>query len=328
MRTSRSSFGCALLHEVLDHHVTKALQQRLAHHCLLKKSSERFVFPGPQPLSIERSDLTRLKTRPYVMCEKTDGHRAAMMFDVVEIEGKQLKMCVVFNRSGRVWVCPIQRVPSALWQGTVFDGEIVKHKGDSLPCFLVFDALRVSGMWLEQVKFSERLNMARLALESYRYTTEYDPLQLRVKVMIQQEDFSAAEGILSAKTLEYNTDGLLLTPDVPGFVIGRAKNGMFKLKPPGTHTVDFMLEAGGGLSVYKPDEDRQVIVAHVDAVPTLLHPGAIVECRYAGQGDTWTVVLVRDDKRQSNDFLTFTKTMVNQEENLSVQDVICSLPNM
>ena len=329
MRTAQTYFGCALLHEIQDQEVVATLQQRLYLHCRLTdtKYAARFVFPGPQPLSIERADFPVLHTKPYVMCEKTDGHRGAMMFDVVHVGGNPLKLCVLFNRSGTVWICPIQKVPSAMWQGSVFDGEVVLHAGGD-PCFLIFDAIRISGMWLEQTIFTERLAMAKIALQTYEYTPKHDPLTLKIKAMIHQEDFGEAEGLLSARKMEFNTDGILLIPDVSGFTIGRAK-GMFKLKPPGTHTVDFIVEPRGGLSVYKPDKDGQVVVAHLQTpVPPLVEPGMVVECAYTGQGDIWKVVLVRDDKSFSNDYLTFTKTLINQQENLSVADIIstfCSI---
>jgi len=314
---------------VQDQEVVTTLQERLYLHCRLTdtKYATRFVFPGPQPLSIERADFPSLLKKPYVMCEKTDGQRGAIMFDVVHVDGNPLKLCVLFNRSGKVWICPIQKVPSALWQGSVFDGEVVLFKGE-VPCFLIFDAIRISGMWLEQTVFTERLAMAKVALQTYGYTPQGDPLLLKLKVMIHQEDFSAAEGLLSTRKMEFNTDGVLLIPDVPGFSIGRTK-GMYKLKPPGTHTVDFMVEPQGGLSVYKPDKDAQVVVGHIiDTTHSLLEPGVIVECAYTGHGDIWKVVVVRDDKTFSNDFLTYTKTLINQRENLSLADIIsvfCSI---
>ena len=37
-------------------------------------------LPGPNPVSIERKDFEKLKTKGYVIAEKTDGVRFIMMF--------------------------------------------------------------------------------------------------------------------------------------------------------------------------------------------------------------------------------------------------------
>lgn len=326
MNTEPTSFGCiAQLHEVKDQHVLQLLHQRLyTLACVDRPHLERFFFPGPQPLSIERADFPHLSKHRYVLCEKTDGQRAMMMMDVFQIDGKPYKLCVLLNRSGRAWLCPIHNIPTAMWQGTLLDGEVVEYLPTKAPVFLIFDALRISGWWMEDTAFTQRLALVKHALTAYSYTST-DPVALKIKVMIAQEDFPAAEGLLTLKRAEYNTDGILLIPDTPGFTFGRAsKAGIFKMKPPGTHTVDFLLGYGGQLSVYKPEMDAQMVVGrlmltqHTPDIP----PGVVVECVYTGNGDVWKAVCIRDDKQYSNDYLTYTKTVQNEKENLSLSDIL------
>lgn len=322
MKTEPSSFGCiSQLHEVTDQHVLQLVHQRVyTLACVDRPHLERFFFPGPQPLSIERADFPHLSKQRYVLCEKTDGQRAMMLMDVFQIDGNTYKLCVLLNRSGKVWLCPIRNIPTAMWQGTLLDGEIVEHLPTKSPVFLIFDALRISGWWLEDTVFTGRLDLVAHALQPYS-STSTDPVALKIKVMIAQEDFPAAEGLLTLKKAEYKTDGILLIPESTGFTFGRAKN-MFKLKPPGTHTVDFLVGYGGQLSVYKPEMDAQIVVGRLMQSAKHIPVETVVECVYTGHEDVWKVVCIRDDKQYSNDYLTYTKTLQNEKENLFVSDVL------
>ena len=87
----------------------------------IHKVWEQSIFPGPQPISIERKHFPILKGGEYVVCEKTDGERhmlVALMF-----EGK--KKCVFVNRSFKCQV-PINLKKSA-YDGTILDGELYEN---------------------------------------------------------------------------------------------------------------------------------------------------------------------------------------------------------
>jgi hypothetical protein len=75
---------------------TSQMYQHLVHflHTTWNSSNKNY-FPGPQPISIERKHFGILNRNTYVVCEKTDGIRHALL--AVMYEDK--KMCVLVDRS-------------------------------------------------------------------------------------------------------------------------------------------------------------------------------------------------------------------------------------
>ena len=91
----------------------------------------------------------------------------------------------------------------------------------------------------------------------------------------------------------------------------------FKLKPKGTHTVDFILmDNNGTIGIYDPRIKRDVAIGKVSCT---YQPGVVVECEIVN--NVWNVVGVRTDKKQSNDMLTYEKTMLNIRENIQLDEL-------
>jgi hypothetical protein len=275
----------------------------------------RGKFPGPSPLSIERADFPALAKAPYVLCEKTDGWRAALM--LARYDG--LQMAVLFDRKLLPYIIPMAHVPVALWQGSLFDGEVVRNTRDNRWYYLIFDAVRVSGIPIDRRPFRERIRVAVMAWEPYRPDPK-DAVRVRIKRFVPQEDVGALAGHLAHVAQEFRTDGIVLTPDVPGIIFGRCR-GLFKLKT--VHSVDFLVDDSGmGLCVF---DSRARMHLKVGELREAAKPKTIVECVHC-QDTVWRVLQERTDKTQANDLLTYKKTFeVNVAEALTVDDICRAL---
>lgn len=275
----------------------------------------RGKFPGPSPLSIERADFPALRQTPYVVCEKTDGWRAALML----ARHDDLQVAVLFDRKLVPYIIPLVHVPVALWQGSVFDGEVAFHTREQAWYYVIFDAIRVAGIPIDRRPFGQRIRVAVMAWEPYSPHPE-DGVRVRIKRFVPQEDLGALAGHLAHAAQDFKTDGIVITPDVPGIAFGRCR-GLFKLKT--THSVDFLVDDSGmGLCVF---DTRSRMHLKVGELADKASPKSIVECVHV-RDSTWRVLQERTDKAQANDLLTYKKTFeVNVAEALTLDDVCRAL---
>ena len=299
-------------------------------HDLVGNKGGKPRYPGPNPVSLERSMLPSIAPDRYWLCEKTDGVRYLLM--ATTFIGH--RVVVLFDRKLAAYLAPLRNVPRALYQGTVVDGEVAFDKRAARHTFLMFDALMLSGVPTFHKNFSYRLADAAYAWGAYS-AADTDPLAVKIKSFCLLSQLRAFCGRLDAVRAHFDIDGLVLTPEDGDVVYGR-HTGMFKFKPFGgrdAHTVDFVLNtaSGGGRQLLIFDNGRHVPVgrlagslAGASALPDGLPDGTVVECRLV-QDDVWDIVGVRTDKTTANDAFTFNKTLLNIRENLSVDDVAAAL---
>ena len=285
-----------------------------SHRLLLKKIRDHVdsgKFPGPNPVSLERSNFPTLQTKLYWLCEKTDGIRFALCC----FEYNQLNMSVLMDRSFSLYLFPLHHTPTAMFQGTILDGEVAYNKTTKRWTFLIFDALDVSGIPMHTLPFSQRMACVQKALAPYKPEVA-DPALLCVKKFIPSCIASSFKEHMGSMQSSYDIDGVILTPEDDGIVFGRHM-GMFKLKT--HHTVDFEVASdGNGLMVYDFTKQKSVIVAKL---PSHATPGTVVECELLND-DCWKVCGVRQDKSTANDMLTYSKTLLNIRECITLDEVL------
>lgn len=282
-------------------------------------------FPGPNPVSLDTSHFPTLRAAPYFVCEKTDGVRYALFCKALVVDGERVKMVALVDRAMTAYVLPLRHVPTAMFQGSLLDGELAWNKVDRRWDFLVFDAVCVSGVPTYAMDLRGRMDAVHRVLKVLTTATTRaargagatdDPVRVRAKTYWTTANFGDFES--HVRTVPYDTDGAILTPARDPVVYGR-HTGLFKLKGGSQHTVDFLVAPDGrGLMVY--DAGRHARVDRLrDAHPPVA-PGTIVECARDLEGP-WYVVRVRTDKTTANDMFTYQKTLVNMEERLELGDV-------
>lgn len=265
-------------------------------------------FPGPLPVSLERSHFPTLKGAQYWLCEKTDGTR----FALVCVRFRSLDVCCLMDRNAHLYLVPLQRVPTAMFQGSVIDGELAFDKLRKAWTFLAFDAVDLCGIPVHTFALSQRLAFLRTAMRPYEPAAA-DPLLIDIKQFVP-----SCMARSYTETGRFDADGIILTPETDPVTFGR-HDALFKLKT--HHTVDFEVSGNGKqLVVFDAQTRSKVAVADLETPDV---PGAIVECELVpGASRLWRKVLTRVDKPRSNDMLTFTKTCLNIREGISVAELL------
>lgn len=135
-------------------------------------------YPGPQPVSIDRSHFETVAAARYAIASKTDGVRACLL--VTDIDG--VHTVSVWDRTlKQPYGIYIQNVPRVMYQvGTVLDGEIVMDRHTGRWTYLAFDCFIINGLPQYHKPLWDRLQSIRLTLDQYTETPN-DSLTLAVK---------------------------------------------------------------------------------------------------------------------------------------------------
>ena len=279
-----------------------------------------FNFPGPLPCSMYRTDIAdQLLTRPYAAAEKTDGERALLFCTTYE----SLRVCCLINRGGSVYLAPLKQLPTAFFQGTLLDGELVNVKNSSDHHFLVFDVFAVSGVRLVNAPFMRRMECFQKALAKYYAPLPGDPFVLMAKVFFPMPLLPSAafsEHCLRVGGV-YEVDGFVFQPLAEQLGTGRQRT-LLKLKSKGNHTVDFCCgQDCASLSVWDFHQKCSVVVGRLDESAPEVARGCVLECELVSEG-VWRCVRARPEKKHANDRETFEATMVNIRENVTLMEII------
>lgn len=267
-------------------------------------------IPGPNPISIERKDFEKLKTKEYVIAEKTDGIRFVMIFTKMF----EHNICAIIDRAMNAYLIPLRVIPRVLFQGTIFDGELtIDKRGRS--CFILFDSITVSGITVSQLNLESRLIALQRSLKDFKMHVD-DPIELRFKSWTNLNSPDVMKKITSAEDI-YHTDGVILMAKDDPVIYGRNFE-MFKMKPRGTHTIDFIvIDTNGTIGVFDPKSNRDTAIGKIKGN---YKAGTIVECNLSH--GVWNVIGIRKDKKQANDILTYERTLVNIREDIQIEELL------
>ena len=273
------------------------------------------IFPGSQPVSIERKHFNTLCSQPYVVCEKTDGIRCMLL--AFMFEGR--KTCVYLNRALEMFLCPLNfRKPVYEGNGTILEGELYEDT------FMIYDALVVSGKGVGHLDFLERLEHIENLMKMLT-VLKYDPIKLQIKTFHVLTDFKKfMEEYLP--TVSQEMDGLIFTP-IKTWVKTGTHETMFKWKPRDKNTIDFQMKwVDDKWKLYVQEKGKLIFESLLNPtqVPEWVKDGAIVECQYMFEDSPmwWKPLKARTDKTFPNSRRTFYRTLVNIREDIKMEEFL------
>ena len=291
-------------------------------------------FPGPQPVSLERESLFKLKRFPYMACVKSDGMRFMMLCTVVDESNK----CYMIDRAFRFYEVD-QCFDKVIYSNTLFDGELVrvtKKDSETTWTYVIHDCVSYNGDDVSQKNFLERYSCVKTVVNSFwDFVDKDDVFPIEVKTFVEFENLDKLVEMKKNGDITHKTDGLIFTPIK--FGIGtNAQYTLFKWKP--SHTFDLkireeedkyvaMVNKKDNLvdfaSVDKDSEDGKTFG---DKLKSLEDPkyenNSIVECSYNINKKSFNPILIRTDKTHPNGLFTVEKTLINVEENITENELL------
>ncbi|XP_060947129.1 mRNA-capping enzyme isoform X1 [Limanda limanda] len=278
---------------------------------------DRSGFPGAQPVSMDRQNLSFLEQKPYKVSWKADGTRYMML-----INGKNEVFMIdrdnsVFHIANLEF--PFRKDPRHHLANTLLDGEMIidKVNGQPVPRYLIYDIIKFNGQAVGQCDFNIRLLCMEKEIISPRLekmkTGQIDktkePFSVRNKPFF---DIHAARKLLEGSftsQVSHEVDGLVFQP------CGRYKAGrcddILKWKPPELNSVDFRLKitkvGGEGLIPQTVGllyvGSYEMPFAQMKASKELKnYDNKIIECTFAG--NSWVFMRQRVDKSFPNSYET------------------------
>jgi hypothetical protein len=217
------------------------------------------------------------------------------------------------NRNMEVFVTDMAWLPYIMSKGAILDGELV----DST--FVVHDAIEVLGKNVKVNDFDKRLKAIDAALQMFRG----GDIDVTPKGFAPVGDI----GVL-VKWMEDNhikNDGIVFYP-IKGGIGYKSQANFFKWKPPGYHTVDFLVKVKGAtaeLITWAKSQETTYKKIKASGLVDLEHfngDGCIVE--FLVQNQQFVPLKVRIDKPKGNNMYTVRKTLLNAKENIKVEDLI------
>jgi len=176
------------------------------------------IFPGPQPVTLQKKDLDKIRT--YNVTDKADGLRCLLCV----LDGR----VYLVDGGFRVYATGLTSSVDA-----VLDGEWIRRVG-----YYAFDCLtdgpflaNVGGRWAA-------MRDAVAAIQPNEKIPAHEALVVRMKEFRMGPDAAAAT--LDA-VKPYKTDGLIFTPDDAPLPRGGTWAAQFKWKPAHENTIDFLV---------------------------------------------------------------------------------------
>lgn len=300
---------------VVDSAITKPI---LSHLYFSWNKYDKDQFPGPQPISIERQHFTTLSSERYWVCAKTDGVRFIMHFHT----NQDICYCVLINRKNQIHILDVHVIKSA-FLGTILDGELVLNNDTNQYDFLVYDAVCVCGANVTQLPHSERIKKCENVI-MYTYISEKHNINMQLKTFALLSDIGEYNRNMVPR-IPHTHDGLIFTPEDKPVITG-TNHAMFKWKPKLKNTVDFWIEENFNSKnkyIVKLMKGRQFVRLHNHYihVPNSIehHLPGVFECAYNGKNN-WYVLFKREDKAYPNNIFTMTKTQLNIEEDIRIEE--------
>ncbi len=269
-------------------------------------------FPCNNPCSLMRRDLATLRKYRHWIGEKTDGVRMYLLLGWLPSRADPYAFLI--DRTCKLIAVSLSvRVPSAYYDGSLFDGELVARDDGSYE-YVVFDCVASCGLDYKAQFHPTRMRAVERAFKDGVFQFQEPLIASRVK---EWKILSRDAALQLQPLVEQGVvDGVILARENAPLRLGM-QTDMLKWKPATKHTIDFVWRDGqlllrDGEHLVSPSH----IVLHFDTDTSAYPTECVLECEFTSKDAPWIarVVKVRADKTEPNSVHVAELTLQNIEE--------------
>jgi hypothetical protein len=286
-------------------------------------------IPVPNPVSLLRQDMPKLREQTYHVSAKLDGVRFLLLMGMPESGGTPYSY--IIDRAYHMYKVQAAvggGMAAAVAMGTLIDGELLQDAHGRMH-FIGFDIMAAEGADCTDQRYELRLQtlqriMAQIRIEGCRSCSAKECLPAsQIRELRRRMEASP-----------YPTDGLIFMPDRLPVRTGMHTT-MYKWKP--HHTIDFQLTRhsdGRPALLYScadglhPCSELRIQLVEDGTLRELSqHIPCIVECSCTYHGDTIhaQILTSRPDKTTPNFERTVVLTLQNIREHITCDELVAAI---
>lgn len=300
------------VYKILDIRIKKYIKKKVASYW---NSNNINSFPFPNPVSIERKNLSELKD--YCVCAKLDGERYALYITDIpnkinHLYSKQFTTyCLLINRKYDIYI--INQNIRVKINETLIDGELMDNGA-----FVCHDIISTMGKNVMKLNYLERYDNIKCFLTKLIQDFPQNTFKIISKKIFP---ISNVEDCY-IQNKNFQTDGLIFYPiNLPvGF---KTQYTLFKWKPRTKHTIDFQIK--NSIFYIYDAPNRKMVDYCKDPTFGPKYNNTICEFavkeRIENENEIeFKFVKIRTDKTNPNTLFTAEKTIFNFIENIKIEE--------
>lgn len=306
-------------------------------------------FPGANPMSIEKSDFTRLSEDDYLVALKTDGVRHLLMLTTKPNSAEPI--AIMIDRTKRMYEIEIWANEDFFENGSLYDGELVWEQ--NVLVYIVFDVMHTKGVRCTHLSYRERIqilhntilcvsehhdedSLEQMISEECKFLARNNSRDLRImpKTCVSKAEVAKLWGEIELS--RHRNDGLIFTLNAAAVDTGTSSS-ILKWKP--KHSIDVSFElidndwnmsanmnnSGDTVPLSSACGDLSVHLAESKLLDAIrMRQPCVVECVLEIEGDQLILIPERErtDKNAANTVKTIEATIRNVRENLCIADLV------
>ena len=306
--------------KLLDINIASTIKTIILTHWQIIIEKNDF-FPAPQPVSLERRDISKLVDYEYFVCAKSDGIRYLFVF----LEG----ISYLVDRAFNIYIISMKFKEDVMF---ILDGELI-YNNNGIWQYIVHDCINSFGKNIMKEIFPIRYNEVDKIKDLF---IRSDDIILAEKLFFDFKNLSTLKNLIDKNKLGHKTDGVIFTPKYKK--IGtHTQHDLFKWKPINSHTFDFKItKSSDGIKAYANKNGEHILFAqavHGSSeeqmfIDTLnkncpeFKNNCIVECVFNNELEIYEPIKIRGDKTHPNSLFTIQKTLVNIKENITLEELV------